>query len=761
MLFLPKLKPRHLLPQCFSSFDSHRNLVFSSHPDDMKAYSNRFTKFFMWLIVALGLAACVFSAAHLNVAQLDRRFVFLALITVFGGSRLYVRVPRTKGQITVSDTFIFLIMLLFNGEAAILLATIEAACTSFRVSRKKFHHLFNASVMALSYFVTVWTVRLTCGSPAALAQHGYSQQLILALSVMALAQYASNTVLIAIAIVLRTGESFWHVWKHNFLYTSLTYFAGASAAGLVAKLIGSVGFLAFLAMTPIIAIVYFTYQTYLNSVETKLAQIEQAERHVEELSRHIAEQQRISQELQHSREHFRHAAFHDALTGLPNRALLLDHLRLAIETIKRHADHVFAVLFIDLDRFKNINDSLGHGIGDHLLIALARRLEGCIRPSDTVARLGGDEFAILLDGLDDARDAISIAERIQRELMQPFNLGGHEVYTTASIGITLSSTNYEQPEHVLRDADTAMYRAKENGKARHELFDTVMHAHAVALLKLENDLRRAVERSEFQVYYQPLIALETNRIMGFEALLRWVHPERGFISPAEFIPLAEETGLIFEIGRWVLNESCRQMQSWQQSASRQLKISVNLSSKQFSQPNLIEQIKQALNVTQLDPHCLQLEITESVVMENAEAAAQMLKQLRALGVHLSIDDFGTGYSSLSYLHRFPVSTLKIDRSFIGRMGAGDENAEIVRTIITLANNLGMQVVAEGIETETQLAQLRALKCDYGQGYLFSRPVDAEQATALLRGRAQMNGGAVSPLTEEALLDPDPVSNYVN
>jgi len=727
----------------------------------MEAYSNRFTKLFLWLVIVLGMAACVFSAIHLDVAQLDRRFLFLALITVLVGSRLYVRVPRTKGQITVSDTFIFLIILLFDGEAAILLATIEAFCTSLRVSRRKFHHMFNASVMALSYFITVWTVRLSCGSPAVLVQQSYSQKLILALSVMALAQYASNTVLIACALALRTGERFWHVWKHNFLYTSLTYFAGASAAGLVAKLIGSVGFLAFLAMTPIIAIVYFTYQTYLNSVETKLAQIEQAERHVEELSRHIAEQQRISQELQHSREHFRHAAFHDALTGLPNRALLLDHLRLAIETAKRHTDHVFAVLFIDLDRFKNINDSLGHGIGDHLLIALARRLEGCLRPSDTVSRLGGDEFAILLNGLDDARDAIGVAERIQAGLMQPFNLGGHEVYTTASIGITLSSTNYEQPEHVLRDADTAMYRAKEKGKARHELFDTVMHAHAVALLKLENDLRRAVERNEFQVYYQPLVALDTSRITGFEALLRWSHPERGFISPAEFIPLAEETGLIFEIGRWVLNQSCRQMQSWRQLVARPLKISVNLSSKQFSQPNLIDQIKQTLNESQLDPHCLQLEITESVVMENAEAAATMLTQLRALGVELSIDDFGTGYSSLSYLHRFPVSTLKIDRSFIGRMGAGDENAEIVRTIIRLANNLGMQVIAEGIETEAQLAQLRTLKCEYGQGYLFSRPVTAEQATALLIGHTQTDAAAATHLTEDALLDPDTVSTYVN
>ena len=727
----------------------------------MTTTGSRFTKPFLWLVVAFGAAACVCSAVRLDLARLDSHYLILALITVGVGSRLYVRIPRTKGQITVSDTFIFLTILLYDGEAAILLATIEAFCTSLRVSKNRFHHLFNTSVMALSYFLTVWTVRLTFGSPAALAQHGYSQQLILALSLMALIQYATNSSLIAGAIALRSGERFWHVWKGHFLYTCLTYFAGASAAGLVAKLISAVGFYAFLAMTPIIAIVYFTYQTYLNSVETKLAQIEQAERHVEELSSHIAEQQRISQELQHSREHFRHAAFHDALTGLPNRALLLDHLRLAIERARRHTDHLFAILFIDLDRFKNINDSLGHGIGDHLLIALARRLEGCLRPTDTVARLGGDEFAILLDGLDGEHEAVTVAERIQGELMQPFNLGGHEVYTSASIGITLSATGYDQPEHVLRDADTAMYRAKENGKARHELFDMVMHARAVAVLRLENDLRREVERNEFLVYYQPIIALETNRITGFEALLRWQHPERGLISPAEFIPLAEETGLIFEIGRWVLNEACRQTQQWQQLGPRQLKISVNLSSKQFSLPNLIDQIKETLTATQLDPHCLELEITESVVMENAEAAATMLKQLRALGVHLSIDDFGTGYSSLSYLHRFPVSTLKIDRSFIGRMGAAGENSEIVRTIITLANNLGMQVIAEGIETEAQLAQLRALKCAYGQGYLFSRPVDAEQATALLIGRPRTDDPAAAPLNEDALLDPDAVSTYIN
>ncbi len=727
----------------------------------MEVKDSRFTKLFMWAIIALGAAACALSATRLPVARLDQRFLLLAVITVGIGSRLSVRVPRVRGQITVSDTFLFLTILLFDGEAAILLATVEAVCTSLRVTKKKFHHLFNAGVMALSYFLTVWTVRLSFGSPVELVQHAYSEKLIMALSVMALVQYATNTSLIAGCLSLKSSERFWPVWKGHFLYTSLTYFAGASAAGIIAKLVGSLGFYAFLAMTPIIAIVYFTYRTYLNSVESKMTQIEQAERHVGELSSHIAEQQRISQELQHSREHFRHAAFHDALTGLPNRTLLLDHLTLAIERARRHSDHLFAVLFVDLDRFKNINDSLGHGVGDLLLVALARRLEGCLRPMDTVARLGGDEFAILLDGLADTRAAITVAERVQSELTQPFNLNGHEVYTTASIGIALSATGYTHPENVLRDADTAMYRAKENGKARHELFDTVMHARAVALLTLENDLRRAVERREFLVYYQPIIALDTNRITGFEALLRWPHAERGFVAPDEFIPLAEETGLIFEIGRWVLGEACRQMCHLQKLVPQPLTISVNLSSRQFSQPNLIEQIKQTLAETGLDPRSLLLEITESVVMENAETAATMLKQLRALGVQLSIDDFGTGYSSLSYLHRFPVSMLKIDRTFIGRMSVGGENTEIVRTIITLANNLGMQVVAEGVETEAQLAHLRKLNCAYGQGYLFSRPVAAEQAAALLTTQPEVAHAAGPNLADEPILDTDTISTYIN
>jgi diguanylate cyclase (GGDEF)-like protein/PAS domain S-box-containing protein len=450
------------------------------------------------------------------------------------------------------------------------------------------------------------------------------------------------------------------------------------------------------------------------------------------VARDITERKRAEEKLIH-------IAFHDSLTGLPNRALFTDHLRLAVETSKRQAGNLFAVLFLDLDRFKVINDSLGHPVGDELLVALARRLEGSLRAGDTVARLGGDEFAILLNNLDRPGDALHVADRVQQELTEPFQLGSHEVFTTASIGIALSTTGYTSEEDVLRDADTVMYRAKAQGAARYEVFDQVMHARVVALMKLENDLRRAIERKEFCLYYQPIVSLSSGRITGFEALVRWQHPERGLVCPADFIPLAEETGLIVPLGMWVLEAACRQMQKWHEMSPphRNLKLSVNLSGRQFVQTDLLDRITRVLAETRFDPRCLQLEITESVVMENAKAIISLMGELRALGLELAIDDFGTGYSSLSYLQRFPIHTLKIDRSFISPHGEEDrDNAEIVRTIILLARNMGKDVVAEGVETEEQLARLRALECEYAQGYIFSPPQDAATTELLLRESLQ-------------------------
>jgi diguanylate cyclase (GGDEF)-like protein/PAS domain S-box-containing protein len=429
-----------------------------------------------------------------------------------------------------------------------------------------------------------------------------------------------------------------------------------------------------------------------------------------------------------------HDAFHDALTGLPNRALFMDHLKLAIARSRRNERRMFAVLYLDLDRFKVINDSLGHTIGDLLLVGIAERLKLNLRPGDTVARLGGDEFTVLIEDIIDENEAIQVAERIQKELEVPFALSGREVFTTVSMGIAPSTTGYERAEDILRDADTAMYRAKSLGKARYVIFDKAMHARAINLLQLETDMRRALERGEFGIHYQPIVALEDFHLRGFEALVRWQHPERGFISPMDFIPVAEETGMITYLGEWVLREACLQMEKWQKAfpAKPPLFMSVNLSGKQFSQSNLIKRVGYILGETGINPTSLKLEITESVVMENIELATEMLRQLRALGVKLSIDDFGTGYSSLSYLHRFPIDTLKIDRSFVTRMSENNENTEIVRTIIVLAQNLGMDVVAEGVETNDQLVLLRQLGCENGQGYFFSKPVNSAGAERIIR-----------------------------
>lgn len=428
-----------------------------------------------------------------------------------------------------------------------------------------------------------------------------------------------------------------------------------------------------------------------------------------------------------------HNAFHDELTGLANRALFTDRLERAIAIAQQRNHACFAVLFLDLDRFKVINDSLGHLMGDQLLINTAERLQQCLRSSDTCARLGGDEFAILLEEIQQPQDVIEIVEHIQQVLKAPFTLAEQEVFVNASIGLVLDVLRYATKEELLRDADTAMYCSKATGRGCYTIFTPAMHEQAVSLLHLEADLRRALERQELHLLYQPILSLHNQRLTGFEALLRWQHPNYGLMLPADFIGLAEETGLIISIGWWVLRQACQQMRQWQTrfALDPQITISVNLSGKQFAQPDLVDQIQQILQETELSPQSLKLEITESVIMNNACAAAEMMQRLKALGVQLAMDDFGTGYSSLSYLHRFPIDTLKIDHSFINSADNDLEKLEITRTVIALAWNLGMNVVAEGVETDRQMAQLKLLKCELAQGFLFSQPLDSQAATALL------------------------------
>jgi len=422
-------------------------------------------------------------------------------------------------------------------------------------------------------------------------------------------------------------------------------------------------------------------------------------------------------------------AVYDALTSLPNRKSLLERAGRSLMRARRNKDYLFAVLSLDLDRFKLVNDGMGHEAGDRLLIEVGHRLEQCIRAVDSVARLGGDKYIILLDDIRHPSDAMRAAERIQTKLRLPVKLNGHEIFPGACIGIALNSHDYSRPEELLRDAEIAMYRAKQQGTGQYAIFDIAMHEDVVKLLRLESDLRRALDRNELRLHYQPIVSLETRRITGFEALVRWQHPDRGLLYPSEFLPLAEEAGLIIPISQWVLQEACQQMAKWRAEYRelRLVNVSVNLTSKFLARPDLVQDVLCVVSQNGLDPCNLGLEITENQIMGDPESLSNVLIGLKEAGIKVSIDDFGTGYSSLSYLADFPVHALKVDRSFVCKLPNNGKNASIVQAIISLAKNLRLDVVAEGVETDEQVDSLRALECSYAQGYYFARPTEAELA----------------------------------
>lgn len=810
-------------------------------------------KRYMLAVIVLGFISIAVTASHLSFDKITLQFLFLAAFTIGLGSRITIQIPRFKSHISVSDTFIFLALLLFGGELAILLAAFEAFCSAWRFCNKKITVFFNTGAMALSTSLVVLTLNLF-EIDTLEELHGHNvQDFAMTVSILVLVQFFANTGLSSIYGALKSEQPWWETWKTHYLWTFVTYLIGAVSAVALVQLVDAVGFKVLIATAPVILFVYLTYRMYLKNVEMSMAQAEQAQQHAEILRvqsialRESEERFRsafnyapigialvsptgswlkvnhaLCQILGYTEEEFlqtdfqsmlspedlgntlirinelltgktptcqmeqryldkneqtvwaswsvstasdaqsehpnlifqiqditdkkiveqrlQYEASHDALTGLPNRKLFMTRLENALAKAQENKHYKVGILFIDLDRFKVINDSLGHLIGDELLVNIAERLRDCVRPADTVARLGGDEFTVLVEGSFESKEAIRIAERIQEKFSIPFNLSGNEVYSSASIGILHASEKHLTSEDMMRDADTAMYQAKRAGKARHEVFDEDMHEAAKEVLRLETDLRRAVEKEEFSVHYQPIYSLITGKVDGFEALARWDHATLGEVSPGKFIPLAEEIGIIDALGEQILRKACQQMASIEldNTYGSKLMLSVNLSCKQFAQPDLVNRIKKIVDETNFTPSNLKLEITEAVFFEHRERAVKMLNQLCEFGIEINIDDFGTGYSNLSYLKQLPISTLKIDRSFISPIENNGTNIEIVQTIVMLARNLGLRVIAEGVENEAQLEQLKKLNCEGAQGHLFSKPLSFDDVRHFLNENGIVN-----------------------
>jgi diguanylate cyclase (GGDEF)-like protein len=696
-------------------------------------------------ILPIGFVVSGWAIYNFPAEKVNAGLITLSVVTVFFSSYLRIQLPRTKIHLTISDALIILSLLIYGSEVAVLLAGLESLYTSLNFRRQgisiKLKTIFlNVAVAAISTFLTASVAGYFFGSPETVINTGSNTRLIAMMTAMAVTQFIVNSVCVAVFIAFKSEKTVWKVWNEYCLNALVMYFTGAVLASVTVKALQPINIFLVALVVGFFALVYITYRRYVDDIKETAAKAEQAEReraeqaesHIVELQRHITEQERIGEALRESKERFRHAAFHDGLTDLPNRNLFIETLKFSLEKHRQNPEYNFAVLFLDLNRFKTINDSLGHSIGNNLIQAVGKRLNELIKDDDLLARFGGDEFGIILTNIQDTDDAASFAQLINYKFSYPFNISGREIFINTSIGISFGSAAYTEAEEVLRDADIAMCDAKDHRK-NYEIFNPTMHTRAVTLHQIETDLRYAVERRELCAFYQPIIALDTMRLSGFETLIRWNHPQRGLIPPNEFIPVAEETGLIVPITYWMLEESCRQLARFQplDPNAAPLFLSVNLSGKHFAHGDIVERIQDIIIKTRIAPPCLKLEITESAMMDNPEKAIATLKRLKHLGVQLSIDDFGTGYSSLSYLHRFPIDTLKVDRSFVSTMEDGTENGEIVRTVIALAKALNLDVVAEGIETIHQLHQLRILGCEYGQGYLFSRPVPLEEAEKIV------------------------------
>jgi len=720
------------------------------------------------LLVAIAVAWSVYGLAS---GALGIGVLGILVWSVITASHVRIQLPRTDLFLSVSDIFIIYALLSYGGELAVLLTVVAETYTAIRrwITAERISPLRNLSSIAISIvtiFSTVAAVTyvLDFSSPA-LERLG-NGTLILLVGVVTIVPCIVNSFFASAFLAINTDARFLRVWRQHGLEAVLVYLCVALMGGLFTFAQRESNLFVLVAIAGVLAILHTVFRRYTEiqraskaSAEwSEFERAETAEKHLAELKGYVAKIERTAKELKESRESFRYTAFHDQLTGLPNRNYLVDAITRQIAKTRLNAKHRFTFLILDIQNFRTINESLGRAAGDNLIKHVAERLQTFVGQFDVVGRIGGDEFAILLPGKGKVETETSeFARDLLNRLAEPFEIDGRQLFTRGRLGIAIGSADSEHAEDVLRDAEMAMHRAKERNRG-FVSFDKRMLAGAMSHLELETDLRLAVERNEFEMYYQPIVDLQSSRIHGFEALMRWNHPKLGTISPERFIPISEATGMIIPMTLRALESTCAQLVKWNErpDLDRPLFASVNLSGTHFGQQGLVDQIQAILDKTGLDPRCLKLEITETVVMENAENAITMLRQIKDLGVQISIDDFGTGYSSLSYLQKFPIDALKIDRAFVRTMEEGRQNGEIVRAILALADAMKLSVIAEGIESIHQLHQLVILSCPYGQGYLFSPPVPASEFEFLIDDQSRWqnllagnNFEIISPVFEYA------------
>ena len=711
---------------------------------------DKYINLFTAILLPLALFALGWALVGNPLARVDAGVITLTVLTVFCSCFLRIQLPRINIHLTISDALIIIAMIKYGGDIALLIAVIDSSIASLNLRRQGVNIktrtiAINTMVAAIGVFIASEIVSLIFGPTDVILERHELTGFVWLLVVMALSLFLVNSIAASVFSSIKEERPFASVWTKNCVDTLVMYLSGGFMAGLILTALEQVNIFLFAAVVGFFGIMYLTFRHFVDDVKktseyakrSERERAEQAENHVRELEHYVEELERSSEALQESHENFRHAAYHDALTGLPNRNFFIDTLKDLLHQSRESSEVNFAVLLLDLNRFKTINDSLGHSIGDRLIKNVAKRLTNMVREEDMVGRFSGDKFGIILTDLLMKDEATAFSERLAKRIAEPYTLDGRQVFTNVKIGIAFGNSKYAEAEDILRDADIAMYYAKDHNE-NHVIFDQKMHIRAVTRLQLETDLRFAIERKEFELYYQPIIGLDTASLVGFEALVRWNHPQRGLVPPNEFIPISESTGLIIPMTIQILHSACNQVVAWQKERQDEtpLSVAVNLSGKHFAHPDLVQQIQDVLDQTGIAPSSLKLELTESAVMDNAEIAILMLKQIKETGVQVSIDDFDTGYSSLSYLHKFPIDLLKVDRSFVSAMEGNTENGEIVRTVIALAKALNLKVVAEGIESIHQYHQLRILGCEYGQGYLFSKPLKVEDINRLLEDKSR-------------------------